>query len=283
MNVSAYLGTWMQMTLNRKNNQSWKALSRKGYARTLAATKVWVSTTGPSELVGTRYFEVLASGTTLLLCNVPASPSVYDGLFEDGVHVVTFRDTSELREKVLFYLAHEGARRKIVQAAHALATSLHTWGARARFISHVAERALDQRRSNQLPYYTPPPEARKLEASTRYLGCYDAPSSASQLLASGLREPARSRNRRKLWRYTVQLCQAACEGGVFGLGEGGFSSGNAHMQARCLCAAGTGGDAVQARLMSRRANDAECATACSLHDARPCGGARALALFARRV
>ena len=115
------------MTLNRKNNQSWKALSRKGYARTLAATKVWVSTTGPSELVGTRYYEVLASGTTLLLCNAPASPSVYDGLFEDGVHVVTFRDTPELREKVLFYLAHEGARRKIVQAAHALASSLHTW------------------------------------------------------------------------------------------------------------------------------------------------------------
>ena len=71
------------MTLNRKNNQSWKALSRKGYARTLAATKVWVSTTGPSELVGTRYYEVLASGTTLLLCNAPASPSVYDGLFEE--------------------------------------------------------------------------------------------------------------------------------------------------------------------------------------------------------
>ena len=83
VNVSAYLGTWMQMTLNRKNNQSWKALSRKGYARTLASTKVWVSTTGPSELVGTRYYEVLASGTTLLLCNAPASPSVYDGLFEE--------------------------------------------------------------------------------------------------------------------------------------------------------------------------------------------------------
>ena len=83
VNVSAYLGTWMQMSLNRKNNQSWKALSRKGYARTLASTKVWVSTTGPSELVGTRYYEVLASGTTLLLCNAPASPSVYDGLFEE--------------------------------------------------------------------------------------------------------------------------------------------------------------------------------------------------------
>jgi hypothetical protein len=78
----------------------------------------------------------------------------------------------------------------------------------------------------------------------------------------------------------VQLCQAACEGDGFGLSEGGFSSGNAHAQARCLCATGTGGDALQARL-SRRANDAECATACSLHDARPCGGARALALFAR--
>ena len=270
------------MTLNRKNNQSWKALSRKGYARTLAATKVWVSTTGPSELVGTRYYEVLASGTTLLLCNAPPSPSVYDGLFEDGVHVVTFRGMSDLREKVRFYLAHEGARRKIVLAAHALARSLHTWGARARFISHVTERALDQRHG-RLPYYVPPPEASALEASTRYLGCYDAPRSTSQLRASGLREPARSRNRRKLWRYTVQLCQAACEGGVFGLSEGGFSSGNAHTQARCLCAAAKGGDVALQERLSRRSSDAECATACSLHDPRPCGGANAIALFAIRT
>ena len=197
--------------------------------------------------------------------------------------MVTFRDMRELREKLLFYLAHEGARRKIVRAAHALATSLHTWGARARFISQVAERALEQRRTDQRPYYTPPSEASEREASTRYLGCYGVPGSAGQLRASGLREPARSRNRRKLWRYTVQLCQEACAGGVFGLSEGGFSSGNAHAQARCLCAAaGAGADALQARL-SRRANAAECETACSLHDARPCGGARALALFAWRT
>ena len=281
LNVSAYLGTWLQMTLNRKDNQSWKALSRKGYARTVANSKLWVTTTGPAELVGTRYYEVLASGTTLLLCNAPASPHVYDGLFEDGKHVVTFRGMADLRAKILYYLAHEGARRRIVRAAHALARSQHTWNARARFISHVAESVLGERRDGRQPYYTPPPEASLMEASTKYLGCYDAPGSAGQQLrASGLREPARSRNRRRLWRYTVQLCQEACRGAAFGLSEGGFSSGNAHTQARCLCAIGRGGGgaAVDARL-TRRVKDADCATACSLHDARPCGGAAALAMF----
>ena len=29
----------------------------------------WLSTTGPADLVGTRYFEVMSTGTTLCLCN----------------------------------------------------------------------------------------------------------------------------------------------------------------------------------------------------------------------
>lgn len=89
MNVRSYLGTWWQESLNRADNRSWKSLSHEAYAQTMARSKMWVSTTGPSDLVGTRYYEVLASGTTMLLCNVPPSPSAYDGLFKDGIHVST--------------------------------------------------------------------------------------------------------------------------------------------------------------------------------------------------
>ena len=102
LRVKAYLGTWQQTALKTTHNNSWKALDREGYVRQISLTKMWVSTTGPSNIVGTRYFEVLASGTTMLLCN-KAPSGVYDGLFEDGVHAVVFDGMDDLRSKILYY------------------------------------------------------------------------------------------------------------------------------------------------------------------------------------
>jgi len=62
MNVSSYLGTWSQTNLNRADSRSWKTLGRNDYAQQLASTKIWISTTGPEGIVGTRFYEVLASG-----------------------------------------------------------------------------------------------------------------------------------------------------------------------------------------------------------------------------
>jgi hypothetical protein len=76
MNISAYLGTWAQTSLHRTDNRSWKALDRDGYVQQISRTRMWVSTTGPSHIVGTRYFEILGSGTTLLLCNKPTEGGV---------------------------------------------------------------------------------------------------------------------------------------------------------------------------------------------------------------
>lgn len=56
-----------------------------------------VSTTGPEGIVGTRFFEVLASGTTLLLCNRVNETS----LWEDGVHLVMFDGMEDMLRKVL--------------------------------------------------------------------------------------------------------------------------------------------------------------------------------------
>ena len=73
MNVSSFLGSWsfshQHGAQNTGANVHWqkRPLSRREYARQIARTKLWVSTTGPEQIVGTRYFEVLMSGTTLLL------------------------------------------------------------------------------------------------------------------------------------------------------------------------------------------------------------------------
>ena len=81
--------------------------------------------------------------------------------------------------------------------------------------------------------------------------------------------------RKEPWRYGA----LACQGAAFGLMEGGFSSGNAHALGRCICSARQSRGANRLVKSLGRGKDRDCATACSLHDARPCGGARALALF----
>lgn len=265
MNVSSYLGTWEQTALNRADNRSWKALDREAYVRQLSRARMWVSTTGPSDIVGTRYFEVLASGTTLLLCNRPrAGRWVYDGLFEDGEHVVLFDGPADLRSKVLHYARDEAARQRIVMAAHALVQRLHTWDARARFVTRAVQVAL-ARHGASAPYAPPP----TTNATGAYLGCF----AASARTASDFKEV---RSKRPLRRFTVASCMQACRKARrphVALTCGGFCSGNGHKLGRCSCAA-------RARIGEyRKLRGPECATACSLRDGRPCGGHDAMAVY----
>lgn len=284
MNVSGFFGTWQQTALNRKDKNAWKAGDHAEYAKTIARARIWLSTTGPSDIVGTRYFEILASGTTLLMCNRPPKGEwVYDGLFEEGEHVVMFDDVAEMHRKVEYYLRNETERRRIVLAARAKTLRIHSWEARARFLSRVAEAAIQKQKTDGLaaPRYVPPPYARPANDSS-YVGCFLQRATAAE---TGLREPWRSRNARKLFRYTVASCEAACvpragKGGSYAaLSGGGFATGNGHALARCMCAV-----APLTKLDGwRRRPDAECSTVCSLHDARPCGGLRAVALFRRQA
>ena len=66
----------------------------------------------------------------------------FEGLFEDGEHVVLFDGPADLRSKVLHYARDEAARQRIVMAAHALVQRLHTWDARARFVTRAVQVAL---------------------------------------------------------------------------------------------------------------------------------------------
>lgn len=265
--VKSYLGTWMQTGLKTTHNNSWKALERDGYVRQISKTKMWVSTTGPSNIVGTRYFEILASGTTLLLCN-KAPPGVYDGILEDGVHAVIFDGMADLKAKILFYLANEDARKKIVASALSLTRHIHTWDARALFMTKALEAAV-ARHAPKATYYVRP--AGLLPPPEPYQSCVDA----RQNLVAFSEVPAR----RPLRRFTVASCAAACavrKTTHFAVQCGGFCSGNGHRLAKCFCAKPNYSGIARGR--KRRAS--ECATACSLQDPRPCGGLDAVAVYA---
>lgn len=120
-----------------------RPLPSKKYRKILQQTRIWLSTTGPEDLVGTRYFEVLMSGTTMLICNRIAK--VYDGLFEEDRHVVMFSSLEELRRKVKYYIDNEQERQKIVRQAHTLALANHSFDNRARELGCILKDSIDYR------------------------------------------------------------------------------------------------------------------------------------------
>ena len=286
--LKAYISSWTNGTL----------LNRKGYVKQLAATKIWISTTGPEQIVGTRYFEVLASGTTLLLCNRPKNPRVYDGLFEDGTHMATFNGTADLEAKVRHYLAHGDERMRIVRAARALVLSAHTWTHRASLIAAAATAAAE--RHGDGPWYRAPENAAAAASAARYVGCLGEmkrgkpPRNASRAAADLEEIDPLKRFAGAHRGYNVSRCEAACVArGArgFALHCGGFCSGDVHKRARCLCSK-AGGGAMPTRywvynkrllvdplaterapvMIEPRPGDGHCVGTCSLADERPCGG-----------
>ena len=130
-----------------ERSQEWKDISfsfsqhrhdsLESYARRLNRAKIWLSTTGPADLVGTRYYETMALGTTLIICN--RFDRVYDNLFEENKHCVMFETLSELEEKVRYYLKYERERMEIVIEAKKHVLSNHTWSHRAKFLTDVLQ------------------------------------------------------------------------------------------------------------------------------------------------
>lgn len=109
--------------------------SLEDYARRICTSKIWFSTTGPADLVGTRYYEVMLTGTTLLACN----RFNYLDLFEEDKHCIMFDSVEELADKVKFYSnpKNEKARMTIVENAYKLSLDNHTWVNRGKIIYNV--------------------------------------------------------------------------------------------------------------------------------------------------
>ncbi len=107
------------------------------YARLLGKSKIWLSTPSPAGLVGTRYYEVMAT-RTLLFCS---RSEAYQGLFEDGVHCVMFEpDLSDFDELLFYYLRNDAVRERVLDAAYAHVLENHTWERRVeQFTDEVRE------------------------------------------------------------------------------------------------------------------------------------------------
>ena len=99
----------------------------EAYVRLINRSKMWLSTPSALEIVGTRFYEIMAT-RTLLFCN--RSPA-YQGLFEDDVHCVMFEpDLSDFDDRLFFYLEHDDVREEIVEAGYRHVLDNHTWDRR---------------------------------------------------------------------------------------------------------------------------------------------------------
>ena len=88
-------------------------------------------------------FEALACGS-LLVTNALGENGLAE-LFQDGVHLVTYADADELRDKIRFYLSHETVRERIAAAGGAEALANHTYSERMQQILQVVEKVASHR------------------------------------------------------------------------------------------------------------------------------------------
>jgi glycosyltransferase involved in cell wall biosynthesis len=85
-----------------------------------------------------RTFEALASGALLLTKDIRNGQ---DDLFTDGTHLVTYRETNDLIEKIDYYLKHETERQEIACAGMREVLAHHTYDHRAARMLDVMEHA----------------------------------------------------------------------------------------------------------------------------------------------
>lgn len=103
-----------------------KDFSNKEYAKTINHSKIVLTTTGPADLVGTRYFEIMASNKALIICN-RMPKNVYEDIVIDKFNCVMFNDENDFIKKCKHYLENEDERLKIVSQAYTYFLEKHTW------------------------------------------------------------------------------------------------------------------------------------------------------------
>jgi hypothetical protein len=90
----------------------------------------------------TRTFEAMASGAML----ITAEPSELSEMgFQDGVHFVSYRKTTEINPLVRRYLGDESARRKITEAARGLVLREHVYEQRVKQLLQLIDQAGKER------------------------------------------------------------------------------------------------------------------------------------------
>jgi len=124
-------------------------ISHEAYMGYLSSCKFQISTIGMPgrfNLVGTRYFEVLASGTGLLFSQKPnvTTLSAYETLDIDENITVFFSSAAELIEKMVYYKQHPEEAAVLIDNAR-LWSNKNAWSDRARRASnHIDQLICDE-------------------------------------------------------------------------------------------------------------------------------------------
>jgi|TARA_Y100000033_G_scaffold20216_1_gene19039 hypothetical protein len=126
---------------SHRNNYAGTMFTDDEYARHLSNSKLCLVTTGPADLVGTRYFEIFAANRSLILCN-RMDEKVYDDMMIDGVNCVMFSTVDEFYDKANYFLKNEEERMEIVNNAHKIFNKRLTWDTRAYEIKNIIEKHL---------------------------------------------------------------------------------------------------------------------------------------------
>lgn len=126
---------------SHRNNYAGTIFGDDEYARHLSDSKLCLVTTGPADLVGTRYFEIFAANRSLILCN-RMDEKVYGDMVIDGVNCVMFSTVDEFYDKANYFLKNENERMKIVNNAHKIFNERLTWVTRAHEIKQIVEKHL---------------------------------------------------------------------------------------------------------------------------------------------
>ena len=138
--LNGELGNFINARSHR-NNYAGTMFTDDEYARHLSDSKLCLVTTGPADLVGTRFFEIFAANRSLVLCN-KMDAKVYDDMMIDGVNCVMFSTVDEFYDYANYFLKNETERIKIVNNAYEIFNKRLTWEIRACEIKNIIEKYL---------------------------------------------------------------------------------------------------------------------------------------------
>jgi hypothetical protein len=126
---------------SHRNNYAGTMFTDDEYARHLSDSKLCLVTTGPADLVGTRFFEIFAANRSLVICN-RMDEKIYGDMILDGVNCVMFSTVDEFYEKAQYYLDNGDERMKIVNNAYNIFKDRLTWSYRANQIKQIIDKHL---------------------------------------------------------------------------------------------------------------------------------------------
>ena len=122
-----------------------RGVNQTEYAAAMRGSKLWLSTTGPADLVGQRFFEIMSTGTTLCISNRLDHSTAYSSLgLVEGVHLLMFSSVDEFVDLVTNYTQrdeYEPQRLALVRNARVLARN-YTWRRQAQILEGVLDRVV---------------------------------------------------------------------------------------------------------------------------------------------